>query len=164
MSYGINRTAPIVRLVSMPAVSSRAKSRPTCRSCSQPSLSSSSISRRPRRSAYRRARPRWRLSRRVGGGGERRVRHAGWRPRFRTLGGSSMIPMVLQRAFRGIQPFLQQADIAAVSSLWRDDARYGKTREAAIVAFVKSWRYESRQRRVNRAETITMAPSGTSYG
>src|SRR5215831_11124359 len=27
-----------------------------------------------------------------------------------------------------------------------------------------SWRYESRQRRVNRAETITMAPSGTSYG
>ena len=53
MSYGINRTAPIVRLVSMPAVSSRAKSQPTCRSCSQPSLSSSSISRRPRRSAYR---------------------------------------------------------------------------------------------------------------
>jgi putative ABC transport system substrate-binding protein len=38
MSYGINRTAPIVRLVSMPAVSSRAKSRPTCRSCSQPSF------------------------------------------------------------------------------------------------------------------------------
>jgi putative ABC transport system substrate-binding protein len=31
MSYGMNRTAPIVRLVSMPAVSSRAKSRPTCR-------------------------------------------------------------------------------------------------------------------------------------
>ena len=28
MSYGINRTEPIVRLVSMPAVSSRAKSRP----------------------------------------------------------------------------------------------------------------------------------------
>jgi len=28
----------------------------------------------------------------------------------------------------------------------------------------KSWRYESRQRRVNRAETITMTPSGTSYG
>jgi hypothetical protein len=35
---------------------------------------------------------------------------------------------------------------------------------AAIAAFVKSRRYESRQRRVNRAETITMARSGTSYG
>jgi hypothetical protein len=33
-----------------------------------------------------------------------------------------------------------------------------------MAAFAKSWRYESRQRRVNRAETITMAPSGTSYG
>jgi len=41
---------------------------------------------------------------------------------------------------------------------------YEATREAAMAAFVKSWRYESRQRRVNRAETITMAPSGTSYG
>jgi hypothetical protein len=41
---------------------------------------------------------------------------------------------------------------------------YEPTREAAIASFVKSWRYESRQRRVNRAETITMAPSGTSYG
>jgi hypothetical protein len=42
--------------------------------------------------------------------------------------------------------------------------RYAATREAAMAAFVKSWRYESRQRRVNRAEIITMAPSGTSYG
>jgi len=41
---------------------------------------------------------------------------------------------------------------------------YEPTREAAIASFVKSWRYESRQRRVKRAETITMAPSGTSYG
>jgi len=41
---------------------------------------------------------------------------------------------------------------------------YEATREAAMAALVKSWRYESRQRRVNRAETITMAPSGTSYG
>jgi hypothetical protein len=41
---------------------------------------------------------------------------------------------------------------------------YAAPREAAMAAFVKSWRYESRQRRVNRAETITMAPSGTSYG
>jgi|AmaraimetP72IA01_FD_contig_91_858283_length_1079_multi_6_in_0_out_0_3 hypothetical protein len=41
---------------------------------------------------------------------------------------------------------------------------YEATRGAAMAAFVKSWRYESRQRRVNRAETITMAPSGTSYG
>jgi hypothetical protein len=41
---------------------------------------------------------------------------------------------------------------------------YAETREAAMAAFVRSWRYESRQRRVNRAETITMAPSGTSYG
>jgi hypothetical protein len=41
---------------------------------------------------------------------------------------------------------------------------YTETRGAAMAAFVKSWRYESRQRRVNRAETITMAPSGTSYG
>jgi hypothetical protein len=41
---------------------------------------------------------------------------------------------------------------------------YEPTREAVMTAFVKSWRYESRQRRVNRAETITMAPSCTSYG
>jgi hypothetical protein len=41
---------------------------------------------------------------------------------------------------------------------------YTETRGAAMAAFLKSWRYESRQRRVNRAETITMAPSGTSYG
>ena len=41
---------------------------------------------------------------------------------------------------------------------------YASTREAAMAAFVKSWPYESCQRRVNRAETITMAPSGTSYG
>jgi len=39
-----------------------------------------------------------------------------------------------------------------------------QTRGAAMAAFVKSWRHKSRQRRVNRAETITMAPSGTSYG
>jgi len=41
---------------------------------------------------------------------------------------------------------------------------YAETRESAMAAFAKSWRYESRQRRVNRAETITMAPSGTSCG
>jgi hypothetical protein len=41
---------------------------------------------------------------------------------------------------------------------------YAATREAAMAAFVKSWRYESRQRRVNREETRTMEPSGTSYG
>ena len=41
---------------------------------------------------------------------------------------------------------------------------YEATRAAAMAAFVKSWRYESRLRRVNRAETITMAPSGASYG
>ena len=41
---------------------------------------------------------------------------------------------------------------------------YEATRGAAMAAFVKSWRYEIRQRRVNRAETITMASSGTSYG
>jgi len=39
---------------------------------------------------------------------------------------------------------------------------YEPTREAAMAGFVKSWRYESRQRRVNRAETITMALSCTS--
>jgi hypothetical protein len=33
-----------------------------------------------------------------------------------------------------------------------------------MAAFAKSWRYKRHQRRVNRAETITMAPSGTSYG
>jgi hypothetical protein len=33
-----------------------------------------------------------------------------------------------------------------------------------MAAFGKSWRYESCQRRVNRAETIIMAPSGISYG
>ena len=37
-------------------------------------------------------------------------------------------------------------------------------RDAAMAAFVRPWRYESRQPRVNRAETISMAPSGTSYG
>jgi len=41
---------------------------------------------------------------------------------------------------------------------------YAAPREAAMAAFVKSWRYESRQPRVNQAETISMAPSGTSYG
>jgi hypothetical protein len=41
---------------------------------------------------------------------------------------------------------------------------YAATREAAMAAFVKSGRYESRQPRVNRAETISMAASGTSYG
>ena len=41
---------------------------------------------------------------------------------------------------------------------------FAATREAAMAAFVRSWRYESRQPRVNRAETISMAPSGTSYG
>jgi hypothetical protein len=41
---------------------------------------------------------------------------------------------------------------------------YEATRRAAMAAFVKSWRYESHLRRVNHAETITMAPSGTSYG
>ena len=41
---------------------------------------------------------------------------------------------------------------------------YAATREAAMAAFAKSWRYKSRQRRVNRAETIIMAPSGSSYG
>ena len=41
---------------------------------------------------------------------------------------------------------------------------YEAARDAAMTAFVRPWRYESRQPRVNRAETISMAPSGTSYG
>ena len=41
---------------------------------------------------------------------------------------------------------------------------YEAARDAAMAAFVRPWRYESRQPRVNRAETISMAPSGTSYG
>ena len=51
MSYGTSVTDIIARSASMPAASSRARSRPTCRSCSRPSSSWSSTSRRRRRSA-----------------------------------------------------------------------------------------------------------------
>ena len=53
MSYGTNITMPIVRSASIPAASSRARSRRTCRWCSRPSSSWSSTSdrqdARPRR-------------------------------------------------------------------------------------------------------------------
>ena len=51
MSYGRTSPTRIARPASMPAASSRARSRPTCRSCRRPSSSSSSTCRPPRRSA-----------------------------------------------------------------------------------------------------------------
>ena len=45
ISYGASLTIPIVKPVSIPGESSRARSRPTCPFCSRPSSSWSSISR-----------------------------------------------------------------------------------------------------------------------
>jgi hypothetical protein len=77
-----------------------------------------------------------------------------------------MIPMVLQM---GVFKILQEADThqrlarSWPATAWSPDGKRGDTRGGGgRVRQVMG--YESRQRRVNRAETITMAPSSASYG